>query len=214
MLNIQQRFDGKLPRIVGFFLLVSVIGCIIYIGSVHRIHNIHDVGSIVSTMMLPAHDNPRCRIFNNTHLKCLPNVFIIGASKCGTTSLVAFLKALPHFHFVDRRITRSDNHSEVHRFDRKTFQYALKALDLAVEWTSSPLVTSSSDFVVHYTPHYLYAPTVPFEIRSFYPSIDDIKFIILLREPVERALSSYWFFNSKIFLSNERGSSQCVSMFA
>ena len=198
-------------RICGSLLVICLVTSIIYLGSVHRIYNGHDVSSVVSTLMLPTHDNPRCRLYNHTHLKCLPNVFIIGASKCGTTSLVAYLKALQHFNFIDRRISKTDNHSEIHRFDRLTFQYALKALDLAVEWASAPLVTSPSAFVVHYTPHYLYAPTVPFEMRSFYPSTEDIKFIVLLREPVERALSSYWFFNSRKFRAKEQGS--CSGVF-
>ena len=50
-----------------------------------------------------------------------------------------------------------------------------------------------TDPVVHYTPHYLYAPTVPFDVASFYPHAPSLRFLAMLREPVSRAVSSYWF---------------------
>lgn len=46
---------------------------------------------------------------------------------------------------------------------------------------------------MHYTPHYLYAPTVPFDVASFYPHAPTLRFLAMLREPVSRAVSSYWF---------------------
>jgi hypothetical protein len=46
---------------------------------------------------------------------------------------------------------------------------------------------------------------VPYEVRKFYPNRDELKFLVLLRDPVQRALSSYWFKNSEKFLSKDRG---------
>jgi hypothetical protein len=47
---------------------------------------------------------------------------------------------------------------------------------------------------------YRYAPTVPFELSSFYPAPEkydlprrDLRFVVFLRDPVARAFSSYWF---------------------
>lgn len=155
-------------------------------------------------MRSPLYDH-RCRLYNESHFKCLPNIFLIGASKCGTTSLVDYLNLHPRIDFVNRRIF-PDKHREVHRFDRNTYGWALKEIDLADEWTSSPLVTDTDMAIIHYTPHYLYAPTVPFEVKEFYPKSNLLKFIIILRDPIERALSSYWFQNSHLFYNEDRGS--------
>jgi len=164
---------------------------------------------VYRTLRLPLEDD-RCRRFNATHLRCLPNVFFIGASKCGTTSVTEYLERQPRVHFVRRRIHKTDRHREVHRFDRNTYPRAFGAIELMDEWASSPLVTSAADAVIHYTPHYLYAPTVPFALRRFFPSeahTQRLKFIVFLRDPTRRALSSYWFQNSHIFHPEEdRGS--------
>jgi hypothetical protein len=65
------------------------------------------------------------------------------------------------------------------------------------------LLDDPSKPLIHYTPHYLYAPTVPFEIFDFYPqSYTSLRFIIMLRNPVDRALSAYWFQRSAEFTSS------------
>ena len=91
------------------------------------------------------------------------------------------------------------------RFDRKTFEWAIPAVDLADEWSLCPLITDPSSIVVHYTPHYLYAPSVPFELRTTYPNPNNHRFIVMLRDPVARAVSSYWFKNSRLFHTNDQG---------
>eukprot|EP01032_Pedospumella_encystans_P014969 gene14969-17167_t len=83
---------------------------------------------------------------------------------------------------------------------------ALQSLELGDEWASSPIVSSPNVSVVHYTPHYLYAPTVPFEVKRFYPHESELKFVVMLREPVKRAWSSYWFHNSHLIQGEDQGS--------
>ena len=139
---------------------------------------------------------------------CLPNVFLIGASKAGTTSLVDYLANTTGVHFVQRGIHKFDKHNEIHRFDRSSYSGNWKSIELYHEWASSPVVPSVHEIVVHYTPHYLYAPTVPFEIATFYPSNKEMYFISLLRDPVERMVSSYWFKNSHLFQGTDRGSAE------
>jgi hypothetical protein len=173
-----------------------------WILSVHRFSNLREILAAVHTMTLPVVQGyPRCRHLNATHFKCLPNVFFIGASKCGTTTLIEYLDQLPGIALANRHITVRDHHREVHRFDRNTYAYAWKFLELAEEWASAPIVSDPSTAVVHYTPHYLYAPTVPYDLRAFYPEDGPHppKFIVLLRDPVARALSSYWFSQSRLF---------------
>jgi hypothetical protein len=105
----------------------------------------------------------------------------------------------------------SDKHKEIHRFDRNVFGWTIREIELADELASAPLFSLSelqahSPAVIHYTPHYLYAPTVPFDMRRFYSHAQHLKFIVMLRDPVDRAWSSYWFQNSHIFRGVNRGS--------
>ena len=179
-----------------------------YVYSFHRIQSLEDVAEVLKTMSRPLVDD-RCRRVNSTHLQCLPNVFFIGASKCGTTSITEYLDQHPQVHFVRRRIHKMDRHREVHRFDRNTYPRSIRILELLDEWASSPIVNSTQDAVIHYTPHYLYAPSVPFDLRRFFPDTlaSRLKFIVSLRDPTRRAISSYWFQNSHIFhRTGDRGS--------
>ena len=41
------------------------------------------------------------------------------------------------------------------------------------------------------TPHYLYVPQVPRRIRNLMPNWRELKFVVLLRDPAERAISQY-----------------------
>lgn len=48
----------------------------------------------------------RCRIHNDTHVRCLPNLFFIGASKAGTTYLLSLLSQYDNVQLVQRRIRK------------------------------------------------------------------------------------------------------------
>ena len=191
-------------KLTSFCCIMILFLAIVYIVSVHRIRTISDLMVISHTMNMPMY-NHRCRSVNSSSFVCLPNVFLIGASKCGTTSLMDYLTQHPMIDHVHRRIHKIDEHKEVHRFDRNTYGWASRTIEQADEWASSPVVSDPRTAVIHYTPHYLYAPSVPYEMRNFYPKPDELKFIVVLREPVERALSSYWFRNSHIFNDQDRG---------
>ena len=197
-------FAAALTTILSILLVAAI-----YVYSFHRIQSLEDVAEVLKTMSRPLVDD-RCRRVNSTHLQCLPNVFFIGASKCGTTSITEYLDQHPQVHFVRRRIHKTDRHREVHRFDRNTYPRSIRILELLDEWASSPVVNSSArDAVIHYTPHYLYAPSVPFDLRRFFPDklASRLKFIVVLRDPTRRAISSYWFQNSHIFhRTGDRGS--------
>lgn len=173
----------------------------------HRIYSLHDAGSVLRTALLPPSPaSSRCKVVNASHYQCLPNVFIIGASKAGSTSLVSYLSQVDGLHFVLRHLQPRDHHREVHRFDRPGYPWSLKALELAHEWASCPLVVSPRAPVLHYTPHYLYAPTVPADLHALLPHREHVTVVLLLREPVARTLSSYWFKTSHLFGGADRGS--------
>lgn len=189
------------------FLSLFVVSAltILYVKSFHRVQSLNDLSQIYNVITLPNHDH-RCKTYNNSHFICLPNVFLIGASKCGTTSMMDYLIQHPRIDHVRRRIHEIDKHREVHRFDRNTYGWASRTVEQYDEWASCPIISDPNMAVIHYTPHYLYAPSVPFEIKRFFPESAKLKFIVILRDPVERSLSSYWFQNSHIFNSQDQGS--------
>ena len=187
-----------------WLLAMIVVNAVVYL-YLRGFHRVRDVRALVDAVRQPVY-NQRCRTHNSTHYQCLPDVLFIGASKCGTTSIMSYLMKHPNISHVKRSI-RPDKHKEVHRFDRDTYKYAIKEIELADELASSPIVPYPDTSVIHYTPHYLYAPTVPFAVKEFYPYWNQLKFIIILREPIERTLSSYWFKNSHLFnAAGDRGS--------
>lgn len=196
-----------LPRMLKAICLLLTAVSLYIVVKLHRIQSVAEVSRIVQTRLLPD-ASPRCKRLNETHLQCLPNVFLIGASKCGTTSLVNYLDRLPGVHFVNRGVQPTDRHKEVHRFDRPGYAWASSSLELHHEWASCPPVTSEYDPVIHYTPHYLFAPSVPYDLQRFLPAGSAAKFIVLLRDPVARAQSSYWFKKSHLFNAEDSGTAE------
>lgn len=115
--------------------------------------------------------------------RTLPDFLIIGAQKAGTSSLYRYLCRHPD---VARAFFK-----EVHYFDRHR--------DRGVRWYRShfplrarrrlhrrlrgrPLLTGEA------TPDYLFDPRVPGRIRDVLP---DARLVVLLRDPVRRALSHF-----------------------
>lgn len=110
----------------------------------------------------------------------LPEFMIIGGQRCGTTSLYKYLTYHPDV--VPAFI------KETHFFDR--------AYPRGIDWYRSffPISSSSGPKVTKITgeatPYYLFDPHVPARVAE---AIPDIKLIILLRNPVDRAYSHYQF---------------------
>lgn len=107
----------------------------------------------------------------------LPNTFIIGAQKSGTTALHRMLAAHPDVFFPRAP-------QEIHFFDLD--ENFLKGLDwyeqFFREWSGQRIVAQTS-------PLYFFLPEVPSRIRQIVP---DAKLIVILRDPVDRAYSHYW----------------------
>lgn len=200
--SLRYRMIESFQIIVLFFTLLGLCG--IYLKSVYHIDTVNDAKKIFEVISKPKH-NKRCRVVNSTHYQCLPNVFLIGASKAGTTSIIQYLSKHPRVAFVKRRYLPT-RHKEIHRLDRNTYGWSIPYIELLDEWSNCPEVKDTNMIIIHYTPHYLYAPTVPFELNSLYPDIQSIKFIIILREPVARTISSYWFKNSRLLQKKDKGS--------
>jgi Sulfotransferase domain len=115
--------------------------------------------------------------------RVLPNALIIGAQKAGTSSLYEYLTGHPA---VARASTK-----EVHFFDlaywrglgwyRRHFPTETQTRRLRSETGLEPVICEA-------TPYYLFHPQVPYRVRG---SLGRVKLIVLLRDPVERAISHY-----------------------
>lgn len=110
-----------------------------------------------------------------------PNFLIIGAQKCGTTSLFSHLVQHPSVYLPTEK--------EIHFFD---LQY-----DKGVKWYISLFYEADSTRFQSFgeaSPYYLFHPLVAERVASHFP---EIKLIVLLRDPVDRAYSH--FLHSKRF---------------
>jgi hypothetical protein len=102
-----------------------------------------------------------------------PDALIIGAQKSGTTPLYKFISQHPNIVYKD---------NEVHFFD---INY-----QKGVHWYQSqfPKRTKDHFFIVDKSPYYILHPKVPELVDATYP---DVKIIMILRNPVDRAYSQY-----------------------
>ncbi|CAL4069867.1 unnamed protein product, partial [Meganyctiphanes norvegica] len=129
----------------------------------------HDVSRHVMTFhkkrfVIPGH--------NGSAMRRLPDVLIIGAKKCGTRALLEFLRVHPSVRAAG---------PEVHFFDR--FYHR------GLSWYRSQLPPRlEGQVTVEKTPAYLVAPGVPQRVAKHLP---DVRLLLVVRDPVSRALSDY-----------------------
>lgn len=107
----------------------------------------------------------------------LPNLFVAGAQKSGTTSLHRYLQSHPDIWFPPRP-------QEIHFFDAEK-NYA-RGLDWYARFFNG---CGDASWIAQTSPLYMYYPDVPARIASVAP---DARFVFILRNPVERAYSHYW----------------------
>jgi hypothetical protein len=106
--------------------------------------------------------------------RALPGAVILGAQKCGTSSLHNYLTQHPgvtaplrkEVHYFDLHYGRGEGWYRAH-FGR----------------TGEPGLNLDS------SPYYLYHPAVPERMHALLP---DARLIVLVRDPVRRAYSHYW----------------------
>jgi hypothetical protein len=104
----------------------------------------------------------------------LPDFLIIGGIRCGTTSMIRYLGSHPRVGVPSA--------GEVHFFD---WNYGR-----GEGWYRSwfPLKSSRATHVGESSPAYLMNPMVPERVAALMPNV---KLLLLLREPVERAASHF-----------------------
>ena len=104
----------------------------------------------------------------------LPNFFIIGAMRSGTTALARYVGAHPDVFMAPEK--------EVHFFDRHE--------DRGLDWYRSRFARYQDQRAVgEATQTYLFMPDVPAKIAAVVP---DARLIAILRNPVDRAYSHFW----------------------
>ncbi|WP_346857508.1 sulfotransferase [uncultured Draconibacterium sp.] len=106
-----------------------------------------------------------------------PNFFCIGAQKAGTTTLHDILKQHPEIFLPKRK--------EAHFFDLSD-NYSN-----GIEWYYKRFFNNYSQekMVGSCTPEYLFFPNTPHRIKKDLGS--EVKFIVILRNPIERAISHF-----------------------
>jgi hypothetical protein len=109
-------------------------------------------------------------------LRCLPDFIIIGAQKGGTSSMAFYLNQHPQIKFSTVK--------EIHFFDNN--------FSRNLNWYKSYFPINNKkyrEFITgEATPNYLFHPHCPERIKKTLPQV---KLIVLLRNPIERAFSHY-----------------------
>jgi Sulfotransferase domain len=106
----------------------------------------------------------------------MPNFIIIGAQKCGTTSLYNYL--------IQHPLVAPAAQKEVHFFNLN--------FERGIDWYQSqfPNIPSETNIITgEASPYYIFHPLVPQRIHDLYPQV---KLIALLRNPIHRTISHYY----------------------
>ena len=117
-------------------------------------------------------------------VKNFPNLLIVGAAKSGTTSLHNYLKQHPDFFMTD--------HKEPHFLINN--EIGVKRVHKAVTTLSDyqKMFEGSSEYKYRGESSVMYLPFPDITIRNIKKYLNkDVKIIIILRNPVERAFAGY-----------------------
>lgn len=116
-------------------------------------------------------------------MRLMPDFLVIGAQKCGTTSLYHYLVEHPlivsptrkQMHFFDNNFDKGVTWYRTH-FPSSLYKYYFKQVH-------------KQDFITgEATPYYIFHPLAPARVAKLLPHA---KFVLLLRNPVDRAYSHY-----------------------
>ena len=106
---------------------------------------------------------------------------LVGAQKCGTTALVHFLSQHPEIEMASPK--------EVHLFDSSTYSRGWSGQRIDEHYRPHFEQRAGAAIRGEATPIYMFLPGIASELKRYNP---DLKLIVLLRDPVERAISHYY----------------------
>ena len=113
--------------------------------------------------------------------KPVVDFMIVGAQKCGTTALGQFLAEHPAIGMSAQK--------EVHLFDAEEYTHDWSPADIDERYRRYYQHCPDATIRGEATPIYMYMPEVAAELRRYNPAL---KLIVLLRDPVARAISDYY----------------------
>ena len=105
----------------------------------------------------------------------LPDFILIGAPKCGTTSMYSYIETHPDFVPPLRK--------EIHYY---SIHYRLTKVFYRAHF---PLVFEEGSITGEASPSYYWHPHAPGRVKKDLP---DVRLVMCLRNPVDRAYSDYW----------------------
>lgn len=109
----------------------------------------------------------------------LPDFLVIGAARCGTTSLYEYLKSHPQIYLPPSKRPEPHFFLKENEFKKGIKYYSNKYFkDVDKNAVAGEISTS-----------YIYQPYVAERIKKYLPRV---KLIAILRNPIERAFSNYW----------------------
>ncbi len=108
--------------------------------------------------------------------RCLPTFLILGAQKCGTTSLARALARNPHIFLPSAKEAHYFGEVADEDIDAATYSQFFSG------WSHEPVIGEA-------TPEYLALPGAASQIHRLLP---DVRCVVIVRNPVDRAYSHYW----------------------
>ena len=106
---------------------------------------------------------------------------IVGAQKCGTTALAHFLSQHPEIGMASPK--------EVHLFDAPNYSPGWTPAQIDKRYVTNFAHCDGARIMGEATPSYMFVPEIGRDLERYNP---DLKLIVLLRDPVERAISHYY----------------------
>lgn len=106
---------------------------------------------------------------------------IVGAQRCGTTALARCLSRHPQIEMSSRK--------EMHLFDRTDYCTSWTPQQIDAVYRTAFTKDDRALIRGEATPIYLFFPEIARELSRYNPNL---KLIVLLRDPVERAISGYY----------------------
>jgi hypothetical protein len=118
----------------------------------------------------------------------LPDFLIIGAPRSATTFFMSCASEHPNIYMASLRDYGS---GDIHFFDANTKISYEHNFEKGIEWYQQLFEKATTETVIgEKTAHYLCDPQAPDLIRRHIPKV---QMIAILRNPVERAYSDYWY---------------------
>lgn len=118
----------------------------------------------------------------------LPNFFVIGAAKCGTTALYRYLRQHPEIFMTERKEPHHFSYTYITKNTNGPNDYIRSAVTDDVEYENLFNDVNDEKAIGEASPTYIY---VPGTAERIFEKIPHAKLIAILRNPADRAFSAF-----------------------